>query len=73
MRSVGVYKFFRSIAIKQSKDWSRIMQALLYYVSNGSDEIRINIGDVALVIDSTPVEVSVEVDRDVWSKYKVAD
>mgnify|MGYP000282916033 CR=1 FL=1 len=73
MSRIGVYKKFRSIAIKWSEEWSTITQALLYYISEGRDRIKIDIGRVTLVISAIPIEGKVEVDKDVWKKYRIED
>ena len=72
MRRLGVYKLFRNLSLKRTHERTKVMQALLHYLSKGEEAIKIKMGEdiEALVIKAVPIEVKVEEDEDVWEKYR---
>lgn len=70
---IGVYREFRKISLKRTAYRTKVGLALLYYLSEGKDEIKIKMGNDTLVISAIPIEGVIEVDEDVWERYRVED
>jgi len=77
IRALGkeVYSHFRELALKKTFYRFKILQAFLYYLSEGNNQIKIQMGDdpQALIIDASPIKQSIEEEKNVWSKYSTEE
>jgi len=70
----GAYKEFRRLSLKRTSYKLRTLMALLYYISEGNNTIKIPVGDdpEGIVINSIPSIQTIIDKSEVWKEYRTA-
>ena len=75
IRALGyeTYKEFRRLALKRTYDRLKTLMALLHYISEGSNIIKISVGDdpEGIIITSTLNTHTIADRSEVWKKYRI--